>query len=153
MAYIFVMVQGFHMRLHEVPGGTNTSGGCWVKACSVYHLYKRVGAWSRPHRARLPSTTKMLVPLFALLASSLLAVESALSRGTCPRDEWGTEAIEESWECNNGASSCFSSIDTCSNDGSFRGVAGSTNYDANGNGLPSTGGGWDCRHIYLYVIP
>ena len=93
-------------------------------------------------------STKMLVPLFVLLASSFLAVESAIAFGTCPRRDWGKETTEENWECTNGKSSCSSTTDSCSNDGELRSTAGTNNYDANGNLLPSTGG-WDCRQICL----
>ena len=142
---IFVMVQCFHMRLHEVPGGTNTSGGCWVKACSIYHLYKRVDAWRRPHSAGFPSTTKMLVPLLVLLlASSFLAVESAVSQGPC--NDRGTETTEESWSCSNGDSKCTSIVTTCNSNGFGFTEAGTTNYLANGLSN-SVGGGWDCRQI------
>merc|ERR1712080_179501 len=95
-------------------------------------------------RAGLPSTTKMFVTLLLLLASSFLAVESAVSFGTCPRSDWGKETTKEDWECNNGESTCSSFTDSCSNDGQLLSTAGTSNYDENGNQLPSTGG-WDCR--------
>merc|ERR1712037_113670 len=81
----------------------------------------------------LSPTTKMLVPLFVLLASSFLAVESAIAFGTCPRSDWGKETTEEKWECRNGESSCFSSTDTCSHDGSQQIVEGTAHYDADGS--------------------
>ena len=96
----------------------------------------------------LSPTTKMLVPLFVLLASSFLAVESAIAFGTCPRSDWGKETTEEKWECTNGESSCFSSTVSCSNDGTSSTVGGVRDYDANGNEVASTGGGWDCRQIF-----
>merc|ERR1712037_355543 len=92
----------------------------------------------------LSPTTKMLVPLFVLLASSFIAVESAIAFGTCPRSDWGKETTEEKWECRNGESSCFSSTDTCSHDGSQQIVEGTAHYDADGS-FREVGGGWDCR--------
>merc|ERR1712037_317946 len=92
----------------------------------------------------LSPTTKMLVPLFVLLASSFIAVESAIAFGTCPRSDWGKETTEEKWECRNGESSCFSSTDTCSHDGSQQIVEGTAHYDADGS-FREAGGGWDCR--------
>merc|ERR1712037_932740 len=94
----------------------------------------------------LKPDTKMLVPLFVLLASSFPAVQStSIVPGTCPRSEWGKETTEEEWECTNGQSSCFSSTVSCSNDGTSWTVGGVRDYDANGNEVASTGGGWDCR--------
>merc|ERR1719342_877876 len=87
----------------------------------------------------------MLVSLLLLLASSFLAVESAVAVGTCPRNERGTETTEEEWDCNKGASSCSVTIDTCSSDGSWRSVSGITYYDADGSFREAVGGGWDCR--------
>ena len=53
-------------------------------------------AWSRPHRAGLPSTTKMLVSLLVLLASVLLAVEShGLSIVDCAPHERGTLLVSK----------------------------------------------------------
>merc|ERR1712112_273602 len=43
-----------------------------------------------------------------------------------------------------GESRCSSFTDSCSNDGQLLSTAGTSNYDENGNQLPSTGG-WDCR--------
>ena len=99
----------------------------------------------------LSPTTKMLVPLFVLLASSFLAVESAIAFGTCPRSDWGKETTEEKWECRNGESSCFSSTDTCSHDGSQQSVEGTAHYDADGSFREAVGGGWDCRQICFYL--
>ena len=98
----------------------------------------------------LSPTTKMLVPLFVLLASSFLAVESAIAFGTCPRSDWGKETTEEKWECRNGESSCFSSTDTCSHDGSQQIVEGTAHYGADGSFREAVGGGWDCRHIFHF---
>merc|ERR1711934_939944 len=94
-------------------------------------------------RARLPSTTKMLVPLLVLIASSFLAVESAVSQGPC--NDRGTETTEESWSCSNGDSKCTSIITSCSSDGFGQEVSGYVNYLANGLSN-AVGGGWDCRH-------
>ena len=120
-----------------------TSGCCWGNS-----TYKG-RCFEQPHRAGLSPTTKMLVPLFALLASSFLAVESSTFQRICARNELGTETTEEKWECTNGESSCTSVINSCSNDGDFFGSSLTNNYDANGNEIPSpvTGGGWDCRQI------
>merc|ERR1712130_812643 len=96
-------------------------------------------------RARLPSTTKMLVTLLLLLASSFLAVESAIGIGTCPRSDWGKETTEEKWKCTNGGSSCFESNESCSNDGELVSTSGTSHYDADGKFVYATGGGWDCR--------
>ena len=97
----------------------------------------------------LSPTTKMLVPLFVLLASSFLAVESAISIGTCPSSEWGKKTTEEKWECRNGESSCSKFIDTCSHDGSQQSVSGTAHYNADGSAREAVGEGWDCRQISL----
>ena len=102
-------------------------------------------AWSRPHRAGLASTTKMLVSLLVLLASVLLAVEShGLSIVDCAPHERGTLLTEESWSCSNGDSSCTSTFTDCFSNGSGQQVGGSSDYSANGSLIKSMNRGWDC---------
>ena len=126
------------------------SGCCWGKSCFDVPPIKGWMLGERPHfQAGLSAATKMLMPLLVLLASSFLAVEStSIAFGTCPRRDWGKETTEEKWECTNGQSSCFSSTVSCSNDGTSSTVGGVRDYDANGNEVASTGGGWDCRQIF-----
>ena len=84
----------------------------------------------------------ILLPTLLLLASSLLLVESAISRGPCT--ELGTETTKETWQCDNGASTCSQGVDSCSSDGEGVRTGGTAYYKADGT-FTSTGG-WDCRH-------
>ena len=93
--------------------------------------------------------TKMLVPLFILLASSLLSVESAISQGPC--DNPGTETTEESWNCNNGDSECTSFVTTCDSNSFGSEVSGTLNFLANGEEF-GVGEAWDCRHIIAAIV-
>merc|ERR1712180_97510 len=90
-------------------------------------------------------TTRMLLPFTIILLCSLVAVESAIAFGTCPRSEFGKETTEETWECDNGRSTCSSSTDSCSSDGSQTSTSGTSYYAADGSFESAVGGGWDCR--------
>ena len=100
----------------------------------------------------LSQTTRMLLPFTIILLSSLVAVESAIAFGTCPRSEFGKETTEETWECDNGRSTCSSSTDSCSSDGSQTSTSGTSYYAADGSFESAVGGGWDCRQIHRYHL-
>ena len=100
----------------------------------------------------LSQTTRMLLPFTIILLSSLVAVESAIAFGTCPRSEFGKETTEETWECDNGRSTCSSSTDSCSSEGSQTSTSGTSYYAADGSFESAVGGGWDCRQIHRYHL-
>ena len=89
----------------------------------------------------------MLVPLLVLFASSLLAVESAISQGPC--DNPGVETTEESWNCDNGDTKCTSFVTTCDSNGFGTETSGTLTFLANGREF-GVGGAWDCRQIYYF---
>merc|ERR1712180_45483 len=62
-----------------------------------------------------------------------------------PLSEFGKETTEETWECDNGRSTCSSSTDSCSSEGSQTSTSGTSYYAADGSFESAVGGGWDCR--------
>merc|ERR1712240_245120 len=69
-----------------------------------------------------------------------------------PLSEFGIEITEETWECDNGRSTCSSSTDSCSSEGSQTSTSGTSYYAADGSFESAVGGGWDCRQIHRYHL-